>query len=62
MLYCEPEHQAVVTAALEARGLKRMDFRFEKDGARVLLNAGLRLPQENFTEIGARTMTHGGGP
>jgi len=62
MLYCEPELQAVVTRALEARGLRRMDFRFEMDGARVLLNAGLRLPQENFVEIGATTMTHSGGP
>lgn len=43
MLYCEPEHQARVTEALEAKGLMRMNFRFERDGARVLLNAGLRL-------------------
>ena len=26
------------------RGLRRMDFHFEEGGARVLLNAGLRLP------------------
>jgi hypothetical protein len=33
-----------VTQALSQRGLRRMDFRFEEGGARVLLNAGLRLP------------------
>jgi D-glycero-alpha-D-manno-heptose-7-phosphate kinase len=61
MLYCEPGHQGVVTSALEARGLRRMDFRFETDGARVLLNAGLRLPQEDFAGLGASTMAHLGG-
>ncbi|MFC2030402.1 GHMP kinase [Chloroflexota bacterium] len=44
MLYCEPEHQQAVTGALQNQGLKRMDFRFESMGARVLMNAGLRLP------------------
>ena len=43
MLYCEPEHQPAVTQALEVEGLKRMSFRFETTGARVLMNAGLRL-------------------
>lgn len=43
MLYCEPPSQGAVTQALEARGLKRMDFRFESEGARVLVNAGLRI-------------------
>jgi D-glycero-alpha-D-manno-heptose-7-phosphate kinase len=61
MLYCEPEDQAAVTGALEARGLKRMDFRFETDGARVLLNAGLRLRQDSIVEIGAGTKAHSGG-
>jgi D-glycero-alpha-D-manno-heptose-7-phosphate kinase len=45
MLYCRDGAQAAVTAALEARGLQRLDFRFEEGGARVLLNAGLRLPE-----------------
>lgn len=44
MLYCEPQFQSAVTPALERRGLKRMDFRFETEGARVLINAGLRIP------------------
>lgn len=44
MLYCRAGTQPAVTGALEARGLRRMDFRFEEGGARVLLNAGLRLP------------------
>ncbi|MCX7840640.1 MAG: GHMP kinase [Anaerolineae bacterium] len=43
MLYCEPPHQAAVTRTLESKGLRRMDFRFESEGARVLVNAGLRL-------------------
>ncbi len=45
MLYCEPEFQDAVTQALEEKGLKRMDFRFESEGARVLVNAGLRIPE-----------------
>jgi D-glycero-alpha-D-manno-heptose-7-phosphate kinase len=43
LLYCEPVCQAAVTHALEGKGLKRMDFRFETEGARVLVNAGLRI-------------------
>ena len=31
----------------EAKGLKRMDFRFESEGARVLVNAGLRISNQN---------------
>ena len=44
MLYCERPHQPAVTAALQSLGLLRMDFRFDSTGARVLMNAGLRLP------------------
>lgn len=44
MLYCERPHQPAVTEALERLGLLRMDFRFDSTGARVLMNAGLRLP------------------
>ena len=44
MLYCEQPHQPAVTTALESLGLLRMDFRFDSTGARVLMNAGLRLP------------------
>jgi len=44
MIYCQDGAQAAVTQALDQRGLRRMDFRFEEGGARVLLNAGLRLP------------------
>jgi D-glycero-alpha-D-manno-heptose-7-phosphate kinase len=50
MLYCEPSHQPMVTDALEARGLKRMDFHFERGGARVLLNAALQLPYTGNTD------------
>jgi D-glycero-alpha-D-manno-heptose-7-phosphate kinase len=41
MLYCPPSRQDAVTAALEARGLTRMDFHFDYGGARVLVNTGL---------------------
>ena len=43
MLYCDPECQPGVTQALETKGLRRMDFRFDSEGARVLVNAGLRI-------------------
>lgn len=43
MIYCDAACQSQVTQALESKGLKRMDFRFETEGARVLVNAGLRL-------------------
>jgi D-glycero-alpha-D-manno-heptose-7-phosphate kinase len=47
MLYCEEAQQEGVTEVLEARGLKRMNFRFDRQGATVLLNvanfAGLRV-------------------
>ena len=44
MIYCPDGTQSGVTRALEEQGLRRMDFRFDEGGARVLLNAGLRLP------------------
>lgn len=44
MLYCPDGTQSGVTQALEAHGLRRMDYRLEEGGACVLLNAGLRLP------------------
>ncbi len=45
MIYCEPPQQNAVAQALEAKGLKLMDFRFESEGARVLVNAGLRIAE-----------------
>jgi D-glycero-alpha-D-manno-heptose-7-phosphate kinase len=38
VIYCEPEHQDRVTAALQEQGLTRMDFRFESGGAMVIMN------------------------
>lgn len=38
LLYCPEERQQAVTEALEQRGLKRMNFRFDQQGATVLLN------------------------
>ena len=43
MLYCDEGASPRVEAALARYGLRRMDFRFEADGPRVLFNAGLRL-------------------
>ncbi len=38
LLYCHDERQDEVTRALEERGLKRMNFRFDHQGATVILN------------------------
>jgi D-glycero-alpha-D-manno-heptose-7-phosphate kinase len=43
VLYCEEGDMERVAAVLSDEGLRRMEFRFENDGARVLFNAGLRL-------------------
>ncbi len=48
MLYCEPACHSAVIQVLEEKGLKRMDFRFESEGARVLLNAGVRIPPSAY--------------
>jgi len=46
LLYCEPSTINRVELALTAEGLRRMDFAFERDGARVLFNAGLLLNKQ----------------
>jgi D-glycero-alpha-D-manno-heptose-7-phosphate kinase len=38
MLYCHEEHQPAVTRALQGLNLYRMDFRFDFEGAQVLLD------------------------
>jgi len=38
MLYCHEQAQDAVTTALEEQGLKRMNFHFDQQGAKVLLN------------------------
>ena len=43
VLYCEEGAMERVAVALSNEGLRRMESRFENDGARVLFNAGLRL-------------------
>jgi D-glycero-alpha-D-manno-heptose-7-phosphate kinase len=47
MLYCEEPYHDRLTRAMEAKGLQRMDYRFDVGGARVLMNAGLRIPDES---------------
>jgi len=44
IVYCADGAAARVREALEREEARCMDFRFETDGARVLFNAGLRLP------------------
>lgn len=51
MLYCPPRSQVEVTAALEARGLRRMDYHFDNGGARVLVNSGLNLGRDHFAQV-----------
>jgi D-glycero-alpha-D-manno-heptose-7-phosphate kinase len=48
MLYCPLERHEQVTAALEAQGLRRMDYHFDRGGARVLVNSGLNLGRDQF--------------
>jgi D-glycero-alpha-D-manno-heptose-7-phosphate kinase len=43
MLYCQEARQEAVTTALEARGLVRTDFRFERGGAVILMDAIPRI-------------------
>ena len=58
MLYCERPFQPPVTEALERLGLRRMDFRFDSTGARVLMNAGLSIQR---TTAKRRTASRGTG-
>ena len=44
LLYCEEQAQESVTRALEDRGLKRMNFRFDQQGAMVVLNVASFSP------------------
>lgn len=39
MLYCDEVYQEAVTTALEAEGLMRMDFHFERSGALILMDS-----------------------
>lgn len=47
MVYCEDGARERVTRALEAEGLRRMDYSFEHSGAQVLMNASPRLSVAN---------------
>ncbi|MCL6431219.1 MAG: GHMP kinase [Anaerolineae bacterium] len=57
MVYCEPPFQEAVTQALEARGLRRMEFRFDYEGARILVHSrrrdGWRQPVRRSGRPGA---------
>ncbi len=44
LLYCHEHARESVTRALEDRGLKRMNFRFDQQGANVLLNVASFSP------------------
>jgi hypothetical protein len=43
LLYCREEAQEAVTSALEAAGLVRLDFHFDRGGAVVLMDALPRI-------------------
>jgi D-glycero-alpha-D-manno-heptose-7-phosphate kinase len=45
LLYCHERAQDIVTKTLEDRGLKRMNFRFDQQGATVVLNVASFSPQ-----------------
>jgi len=44
LLYCREQAQEAVTRVLEERGLKRMNFRFDQQGATVVLNVASFSP------------------
>jgi D-glycero-alpha-D-manno-heptose-7-phosphate kinase len=44
LLYCREQAQEAVTGVLEERGLKRMNFRFDQQGAAVVLNVASFSP------------------
>jgi D-glycero-alpha-D-manno-heptose-7-phosphate kinase len=48
LLYCQEPAQETVTRVLEERGLKRMNFCFEPQGAAVLMNVGGPLQSRLF--------------
>ena len=52
MLYCDAPHQEAVTTVLEAQGLVRMDFRFERSGAVILMDAIPRLGVFGASTVG----------
>ena len=58
LLYCEEQAQESVTRALEDRGLKRMNFRFDQQGATVVLNVATFSPNwvAPYTEPQIQTM------
>jgi D-glycero-alpha-D-manno-heptose-7-phosphate kinase len=47
-LFCDDGSADRVRSALEKDNVRCLDFNFESDGARVLFNAGLRLPADSF--------------
>jgi D-glycero-alpha-D-manno-heptose-7-phosphate kinase len=46
LLYCPEPAQEGVTQVLESRGLKRMNFRFDQQGATVVLNVATSFSQQ----------------
>jgi D-glycero-alpha-D-manno-heptose-7-phosphate kinase len=55
LLYCEDGVIDRVETALTREGLRRMDFRFESDGGRVLFNAGMRLGHKPNWQASSKT-------
>jgi D-glycero-alpha-D-manno-heptose-7-phosphate kinase len=59
LLYCQEPAQEAVTRALEERGLKRMDFHFDTQGATVVLNVASFNPRWVAPYNGVVGATHG---
>jgi D-glycero-alpha-D-manno-heptose-7-phosphate kinase len=58
LLYCHEDAQDRVTRALEERGLKRMDFHFDSQGATVVLNVASFNPRWVAPYNGVGKVTH----
>jgi D-glycero-alpha-D-manno-heptose-7-phosphate kinase len=61
MLYCEEPYQGKVTTALEAAGLVRMAFRFERGGAVTLMDALPRMRPFGSVELRRGRITRSAG-
>ena len=62
LLYCEEQSQESVTRALEERGLTRMNFHFDQQGATVVLNVASFNPNwvEPYAQPGVHMMSEKG--
>jgi D-glycero-alpha-D-manno-heptose-7-phosphate kinase len=62
MLYCDEPEQDTLTSVLEAKGLVRMDFRFERGGAVILMDAIPRVRSFGKPELALAGLSAGAEP